>query len=236
MWTVPVKTHGNIWVCPCFFGWNKFCTVPLCKCFCTVPVFHCANGDVPQCKCWSNKVLQTKQCQCQPNTSILISLTPPQLPKRLLVRSCQSLAGLGVSKREQWDFADWEKLDGVFWGLKRCLEKWKHWSRMEPSKDEKINNEYDLKNVLSWGADNDDKMVRIRAVESESLKVGKSLKIGKNRIKSEKSDLMSYQTFWQKCQNAIKYHEMPKCLHLGSGSCIRISFLNAYNSGTRDPT
>ena len=32
----------------------------------------------------------------------------------------------------------------------------------------------------------------IRAVESESLKVGKSLKIGKNRIKSEKSDLISY--------------------------------------------
>ena len=34
--------------------------------------------------------------------------------------------------------------------------------------------------------------VSIRAVESESLKVGKSLKIGKNRIKSEKSDLISY--------------------------------------------
>ena len=34
--------------------------------------------------------------------------------------------------------------------------------------------------------------VNIRAVESESLKVGKSLKIGKNRIKSEKSDLISY--------------------------------------------
>ena len=32
-----------------------------------------------------------------------------------------------------------------------------------------------------------------RAVESESLKVGKSLKIGKkNRIKTEKSDLISY--------------------------------------------
>ena len=34
--------------------------------------------------------------------------------------------------------------------------------------------------------------VNIRAVESESLKVGKSLKIGKSRIKSEKSDLISY--------------------------------------------
>ena len=34
--------------------------------------------------------------------------------------------------------------------------------------------------------------VPIRAVESESLKVGKSLKIGKKRIKSEKSDLISY--------------------------------------------
>jgi len=31
-----------------------------------------------------------------------------------------------------------------------------------------------------------------RAVESESREVGKSLKIGKNRIKSEKSDLISY--------------------------------------------
>ena len=60
-----------------------------------------------------------------------------------------------------------------------------------------------------------------RAVESESLKVRKSLKI---RKKSEKSDLISYQTFWQKCQNAIKCHEMPKCLPLGSGSCIRIFF------------
>ena len=42
----------------------------------------------------------------------------------------------------------------------------------------------------------------IRVVESESREVGKSLKIGKNRIKSEKSDLISYQTFWQK-----QYHK-----------------------------
>ena len=34
--------------------------------------------------------------------------------------------------------------------------------------------------------------VATRAVESESREVGKSLKIGKNRIKSEKSDLISY--------------------------------------------
>ena len=34
--------------------------------------------------------------------------------------------------------------------------------------------------------------VAIRVVESKSLKVGKSLKIGKNRIKSEKSDLISF--------------------------------------------
>ena len=34
--------------------------------------------------------------------------------------------------------------------------------------------------------------VSIRAVESGSREVGKSLKIGKNRIKSEKSDLISY--------------------------------------------
>ena len=65
--------------------------------------------------------------------------------------------------------------------------------------------------------------IQARAVESESLKVGKSLKIGKNRIKSEKLYLISYPTFWQKCQNAINCHKMPKCLHFGSGSCIRIS-------------
>ena len=41
-----------------------------------------------------------------------------------------------------------------------------------------------------------------RAVESESREVSESLKIGKNGIKSEKSDLISYPTFWQKCQNA----------------------------------
>ena len=29
---------------------------------------------------------------------------------------------------------------------------------------------------------------------------------------------------------------MPKCLHFGSGSCIKNSFLNAYNFGTRGPT
>ena len=34
-----------------------------------------------------------------------------------------------------------------------------------------------------------------RAVESKSLKLGKSLKIEKNRIKSEKSELIFYQTF-----------------------------------------
>ena len=34
--------------------------------------------------------------------------------------------------------------------------------------------------------------VGTRVVESESREVGKSLKIGKNRIKSEKSDLISY--------------------------------------------
>ena len=34
--------------------------------------------------------------------------------------------------------------------------------------------------------------VETRAVESKSLEVGKSLKIGKNRIKSEKSELIFY--------------------------------------------
>ena len=37
-----------------------------------------------------------------------------------------------------------------------------------------------------------------RAVEPESLKVWKSLKVGKSRIKSEKSDLIFYQTFGKK--------------------------------------
>ena len=37
-----------------------------------------------------------------------------------------------------------------------------------------------------------DDWITTRAVESESREVGKSLKIGKNRIKSEKSDLISY--------------------------------------------
>ena len=54
-------------------------------------------------------------------------------------------------------------------------------------------------------------------MESESQEVVKSLKIGKNRIKLEKSDLISDPTFWQKCQNAINCHKMPKCLHFGSG-------------------
>ena len=34
--------------------------------------------------------------------------------------------------------------------------------------------------------------INTRVVESESRKVGKSLKTGKNRIKSEKSELISY--------------------------------------------
>ena len=46
----------------------------------------------------------------------------------------------------------------------------------------------------------------------------------KNRKKSEKSDLVSYPTYWQICQNTMKCHKMPKCLHFGSGSCIRIFF------------
>ena len=46
--------------------------------------------------------------------------------------------------------------------------------------------------------------------------------------KAEKADLVMQLAFWQKCQNAIKCHKMTKCLHFGSGSCIRILFLNAY--------
>ena len=43
----------------------------------------------------------------------------------------------------------------------------------------------DMLKQLLWGRES-------RVVESKSLKVGKSLKIGKNRIKSEKSDLISF--------------------------------------------
>ena len=46
--------------------------------------------------------------------------------------------------------------------------------------------------ALGEGIDENYNNVRIRVVESKSLKVGKSLKIGKNRIKLEKSDLISY--------------------------------------------
>ena len=45
--------------------------------------------------------------------------------------------------------------------------------------------------------------ILLRAVESESPKVGKSREKSESRIKSEKSDLISYKTFWQKCQNAL---------------------------------
>ena len=44
--------------------------------------------------------------------------------------------------------------------------------------------------TCSWISD-----IQIRTVELESLKVGKSLKNGKSRIKSEKSDLIFYKTF-----------------------------------------
>ena len=41
-------------------------------------------------------------------------------------------------------------------------------------------------------------MMTTRVVESKSLKVGKSLKIGKNRIKSEKNGFDFLLDFWQK--------------------------------------
>ena len=43
-----------------------------------------------------------------------------------------------------------------------------------------------------------------RAVEPESLKVWKSLKVGKSRIKSEKSDLIFYQTFGKKSTSLME--------------------------------
>ena len=61
----------------------------------------------------------------------------------------------------------------------------------------------------------------IRAEKSKSLIRWKRRKGGKRR---EKADLVMQLAFWQTCQNAIKCHEMTKCLHFGSGSCIRIFF------------
>ena len=56
----------------------------------------------------------------------------------------------------------------------------------------------------------------------------------KNRKKSDKIGFDFLLDFLAKMQ---KCYKMPKCLHFGSGSCIRIfSFKNAYNSGTRGPT
>ena len=78
------------------------------------------------------------------------------------------------------------------------------------------------------------KIFRFAHGQGKSCGIGKSnnRKTFKNRENLEKSDLISYKTLWQKCQ----CHKMPKCLHFGSGSCIRIFFLNAYNAGTRGPT
>ena len=56
--------------------------------------------------------------------------------------------------------------------------------------------------------------IKTRAVESESLKVGKSLKIGKIGFDL----LLDFLAKMSKC------HKMPKCLHCGSGSCIRIFY------------
>ena len=63
-----------------------------------------------------------------------------------------------------------------------------------------------------------------RAGKSKSLIQWKRRKGGKRREKAEKADLVMQLAFWQTCQNAIKCHEMTKCLHFGSGSCIRIFF------------
>ena len=63
-----------------------------------------------------------------------------------------------------------------------------------------------------------------RAEKSKSLIRWKRRKCGKRREKAEKADLVMQLAFWQTCQNAIKCHEMTKCLHFGSGSCIRIFF------------
>ena len=59
------------------------------------------------------------------------------------------------------------------------------------------------------------KSVEIRAEKSKSLIRWKRRK---------KADLVMQLAFWQTCQNAIKCHEITKCLHFGSGSCVRIFF------------
>ena len=69
------------------------------------------------------------------------------------------------------------------------------------------------------------KCIRIRAEKSKSLIWWKRRKGGKRRKKAEKADLVMPLAFWQTCQNGIKCHEMTKCLHFGSGSCIRTYLL-----------
>ena len=71
----------------------------------------------------------------------------------------------------------------------------------------------------------------------QSCGIGKSKsreksKIGKNRLKLEKLDIGIEQTFWQKCQNAIK---CQNACTSGQGPASEY-FLNAYNFGTRGPT
>ena len=59
------------------------------------------------------------------------------------------------------------------------------------------------------------RIIQTRAVESESLKAGKNLKIGKIGFVF----LLDFLSKMPKC------HKMSKCLHYGSGSWIRIFFL-----------
>ena len=59
-------------------------------------------------------------------------------------------------------------------------------------------NMYDARTVHLWS------LILIRAVESERREVRKSLKIGKNRIRSEKNGFHFLLDFLAKMQNAIK--------------------------------
>ena len=130
---------------------------------------------------------------------------------------------------QQWQFR-WCNADNFVDAMMTTItillmQRWQWWQFRRCNNDSRDNF---IVQWWQWGqfrwckSDNND-IVLIRAVESESREVGKSLKIGKNWIKSAKSDLISYPTFWQKCQNAINCHKQPKCLHFGSGSCIRVS-------------
>ena len=65
---------------------------------------------------------------------------------------------------------------------------------------------------------------RSDASQNDHKSKGHPSKTSEAAFTMQKADLVMQLAFWQTCQNAIKCHEMTKCLHFGSGSCIRIFF------------